>query len=87
MKCLRLAVGVLTAAALTTVKANAQNYPWCANFADGAGTNCGFTTYEQCMATSMGSGGTCTQNNLYKPAGTATPLHHPPRKHRADKNS
>lgn len=71
---LRLAIGVLTVTALTGIEADAQNYPWCANFADGAGTNCGFTTYEQCMTTSMGSGGTCTQNNLYRPAATATPL-------------
>jgi len=37
--------------------AQAQNFPWCSNFADGAGTNCGFPTLEQCKATIAGSGG------------------------------
>jgi hypothetical protein len=42
-------------------------YPWCANFADGAGANCGFTSYEQCLKTSMpGTGGTCDRNPFYK---------------------
>ena len=42
-------------------------YPWCANFADGAGANCGFTSYEQCLKTSMpGTGGTCDKNPFYK---------------------
>jgi hypothetical protein len=64
-----------------------ETYPWCANFADGAGVNCGFSTREQCLATSMGSGGTCTENNEYRPAASATAL---PRrrtpKHRLPKN-
>ena len=47
--------------------ANAQTYPWCANFADGAGTNCGFQSLEQCKVTIGGSGGFCDQNTLYKP--------------------
>jgi hypothetical protein len=46
-------------------EARAQNYPWCSNFHDGAGTNCGFSSYEQCMATARGSGGYCTPNNMY----------------------
>jgi hypothetical protein len=32
-------------------------------FHGGAGTNCGFSTYEQCMTTARGSSGYC--NNLY----------------------
>ncbi len=63
----RLASGILIATALTAADARAQNFPWCANFADGAGTNCGFATYEQCMATSQGSGGSCDKNNAYRP--------------------
>jgi hypothetical protein len=53
--------------------AQAQNYPWCSNFHDGAGTNCGFSTYEQCMATARGTGGYCAPNNSYtapRPAGS-----------------
>lgn len=57
------------------------SYPWCSNFADGfGGTNCGFTSYEQCMATVRGSGGFCNKNDMYHPdssrpnnAGTAAP--------------
>jgi Protein of unknown function (DUF3551) len=64
-----------------------ETYPWCANFADGAGVNCGFSTREQCMATSIGSGGTCTENNEYRPAGSATALpRHQTLKHRFHKN-
>ncbi len=87
MRLLRLTIASLTVFAVPVIATQAQNYPWCANFADGAGTNCGFATYAQCMATSMGSGGTCTQNNLYKPDAAAAPLRHPPRRHRAAKNS
>jgi Protein of unknown function (DUF3551) len=44
------------------------NYPWCSNFADGfGGTNCGFVSYEQCMATVRGSGGFCNKNDMYRP--------------------
>lgn len=58
----------------------AQNYPWCANFADGAGVNCGFPSQESCMATAIGSGGSCSPNNLYKaPAAAAQVQHRPAR--------
>ena len=39
--------------------AEAQNYPWCAIYGEGAvggGTNCGFITFEQCMETASGLG-------------------------------
>lgn len=67
--------------------ASAQNYPWCANFADGAGVNCGFSTYEQCMAVSQGSGGFCTRNNLYVAPTAAAPAHQAARKHRPHENN
>jgi uncharacterized protein DUF3551 len=50
--------------------AAAVEYPWCANFADGAGSNCGFTTYEQCMLTARGTGGYCAENTFYTPPAT-----------------
>jgi hypothetical protein len=59
--------------ALGAGPAAAQNYPWCANFADGAGTNCGFTSEQQCRVTIAGSGGYCSQNNQYVPAASAQP--------------
>lgn len=50
--------------------AQAQNYPWCAQY--GGGTfggprNCGFSTFEQCLADISGIGGFCEPNNTYVP--------------------
>ena len=51
-------------------RAEAQNYPWCAiySMADPP-ANCGFVSYDQCMATVSGIGGFCMTNNEYQPAG------------------
>jgi hypothetical protein len=49
----------------------AQNYPWCSNFHDGGGLNCGFVSEAQCMETARGTGGFCTPNNMYKPPAAA----------------
>ena len=55
-------------------RAEAQNYPWCVvSSAYEGGQNCGFTTFDQCMATRLGIGGFCVQNTQYRPAiGPAT---------------
>lgn len=38
-------------------------YPWCAQYADRSGiTSCLFSTFEQCLATVRGIGGSCVQN-------------------------
>ncbi len=66
-------IAMLVATLSIATPAQAQNYPWCANLHDGAGTNCGFSTVEQCMATVTGSGGYCDRNNLYKPPAVAAP--------------
>jgi len=68
-----LAVFALGFALATGVSgpAAAIEYPWCANFADGAGSNCGFTTYEQCMLTARGTGGYCAENTFYQPPAAA----------------
>ena len=68
-----LQFGLALIAIVGSSAAHAQNYPWCSNFHDGAGTNCGFSTYEQCMATARGSGGYCAPNNLYVPPHAAAP--------------
>jgi hypothetical protein len=65
MRILRIGLVAASVACVATSAAHAQNYPWCSNFHDGAGTNCGFSTYEQCMATARGTGGYCAPNNLY----------------------
>jgi Protein of unknown function (DUF3551) len=51
-------------------RAEAQNYPWCAIYSDGSGdggTNCGFTTFQQCMNTARGLGSLCQPNTQYQP--------------------
>jgi hypothetical protein len=50
--------------------AQAQNYPWCAVYSGrgmGGASNCGFTSFQQCMATVSGIGGFCQLNNMYVP--------------------
>jgi hypothetical protein len=48
-------------------------YPWCAVYGGrgGGGTNCGFRTWQQCMATVSGIGGFCEPNQFYNPRGAA----------------
>jgi len=63
---------MLSTIAATTVlitPSKAQNYPWCAIYGgyDDGGTNCGFTTFEQCMATARGLGSNCQPNTQYVP--------------------
>lgn len=46
----------------------ADPYPWCAQYGGGrggGGRNCGFVSFEQCMATVRGIGGFCEQNLFY----------------------
>lgn len=47
--------------------AQAQNYPWCAQYGNGMGgaMNCGFTSFQQCQADVSGIGGFCQRNNTY----------------------
>ena len=80
-------------------RAEAQNYPWCANYSkDFGGQNCGFSTREQCMVDVSGIGGFCEPNNLYVPktgaktaaktaATTATLSPHGRMRHKSHKNS
>lgn len=65
-----LAFFVLTAA--ISERAEAQNYPWCAQYSYRDGATCGFTTFEQCMATISGIGGFCEPNTQYRT--TASPV-------------
>jgi hypothetical protein len=59
-------VCVLLAAAALAVDGHsaAQAASWCASYKGGAGTSCGFATFEQCLASVSGVGGTCNQNPL-----------------------
>jgi uncharacterized protein DUF3551 len=51
-----------------TSSADYLTYPWCAQMGGGRGgsRNCGFWTYEQCMATLWGNGGYCEHNPLFR---------------------
>jgi hypothetical protein len=83
MRSLLFALGILLAAASVASRAEAQNYPWCANYGDGfGGTNCGFATLQQCQATISGIGGDCRLNTQYQPpVGPAKPRHRPRHSH------
>jgi hypothetical protein len=63
---LSLSTLALIAAAVTlATPVHAQNYQWCAIYSGGAaggGTNCGFVSYEQCMATASDLGSFCYRN-------------------------
>ena len=56
-------IGVLALTALMGVlnPAEAKDYPWCV-FYDSSTYNCGFTSYQQCMATAQGGQGFCRPN-------------------------
>ena len=60
------------------------NYPWCARYGGdmGGASNCGFSTYEQCMATVSGVGGFCEKNLFYTEA-----VEHPARRARKRHNN
>ena len=66
MKISGLVLAVSLASAIAT-SAQAQNYPWCAYYKGAGGTNCGFVSYAQCMATVSGITGFCAQNTQYQP--------------------
>jgi hypothetical protein len=72
-----LTIFVLTAGIGT--RAEAQNYPWCADYAGFGSQNCGFATFQQCLAALSGNGGFCNANTQYvPPAGPVTRVHNHP---------
>jgi hypothetical protein len=88
MKTSLFVLGLLATATLATTvaapPARAQTYPWCAYYAvDFGGSNCGFSTYEQCMEDISGIGGFCQKNDWYHPSAEAAPHYNASgRKHR-----
>ena len=73
-----LALAALVAAGSATPAAAAISYPWCARYATSGG-ECSFNTYEQCMATLSGIGGSCTDNPGYSGPAAAGPYNAVPR--------
>ncbi len=70
-------LSVIAATTVLITPSKAQNYPWCAIYSGGmggGGTNCGFTTFQQCMDTARGLGSFCQPNTQYQPP----PGPHPP---------
>jgi len=70
MRLLLLMLGIGVCVIGIGTRAEAQNYPWCALYSEGAaggGTNCGFISFEQCMATARGLGSNCQPNTQYVP--------------------
>jgi hypothetical protein len=64
--------GLVVFLGATATPAYAQNYPWCAYYGGAYDdTNCGFTSFAQCMADVSGIGGFCQLNNTYEPPGSS----------------
>jgi hypothetical protein len=53
-------------------ESGAQAAPWCA-FYDASTYNCGFHTFEQCLATIRGAGGWCRPNFFEGSSGAKRP--------------
>jgi hypothetical protein len=76
MRLVLVLAAVAAPALLTPLPARANvEYPWCAVYSGDAGgaSNCGFTTWQQCMATVSGIGGSCEPNQFYNPRAQAPP--------------
>jgi hypothetical protein len=79
MKAFLFTCALLAGTAGISSHADAQNYPWCARCAKGGDTeNCGFTTFDQCLADVRGGGGYCVRNTQYVPSvpRTSRPWHY-----------
>jgi len=82
MRVLLFILGVFAAVVCFEKPAAAQNYPWCAylDLGKGGATNCGFATFQQCLATVSGIGGSCGPNPQYqRPPGLYLSTKHPRR--------
>ena len=80
----RISTAMLIVAALTASftgsSARAEiEYPWCAIYKVDVGTNCGFVSLEQCLATIQGIGGFCYPNSAYPGPSALIPQPQPPR--------
>jgi Protein of unknown function (DUF3551) len=75
MRLLLFMLGICVALLSVGMPAEAQNYPWCAYYSGrSGGTNCGFTTFQQCMDTARGLGSNCQPNTQYQPPPGPHPL-------------
>ena len=65
MRTLLFMLAIFAVTAGIGTRAQAQNYPWCADYAGFGSQNCGFTTIQQCQAALSGNGGFCNANTQY----------------------
>jgi hypothetical protein len=87
MKLSLFVLGVFAAVACAERPAAAQDYPWCVYYDFGGGggggaTNCGFSTFQQCLAARTGSSDSCGANPMYRPPPGPYPFTGYPRRHR-----
>jgi hypothetical protein len=84
MRLLLLVLGISVCVVGIGTRAEAENYPWCAyyNFKGGGATNCGWATFEQCLVTVRGIGGSCGPNPMYQPPLGPYRLTNHPRRYR-----
>jgi hypothetical protein len=63
-----LVIAIAALAVAATPSGAVVLYPWCTSGAghDWGAVNCGFSTFEQCMATARGNGQSCQPNPLYQ---------------------
>ncbi|HEY7244858.1 MAG TPA: DUF3551 domain-containing protein [Xanthobacteraceae bacterium] len=61
----------------------AEAAPWCTEYggARGGGSNCGFYSFEQCMANASGNGGFCRRNAFEDPYWTGRRTYRRYRRH------
>jgi Protein of unknown function (DUF3551) len=64
MRTIVLVAAAMTVLPFTSIDARADA-PWCA-YDVGGRTNCGFYSYEQCMANLSGIGGSCLPNPAFQ---------------------
>ena len=89
MRAIRIAAITFAAISLSSVEGGAA--PWCAEYSGGGtggggATNCGFYSFEQCLATVRGIGGFCIRNPFeLGSAGAAYGYVREPRRHRRDR--
>ena len=58
-----IGLAVLTAALVAGVESSSAQYrPWCLRSGFSGPGWCGFDSFEQCMATARGQGGSCIEN-------------------------
>ena len=72
-------LGIFAAIACIENPAEAQNGAWCAYYdtGDGGSKDCGFATFDQCLATVRGIGGNCGPSPY--PSSPGTPSRRPRR--------